>query len=224
LLGNASTATSASFATFAATASFATNFTASNILATGTITAQTINVQTVSSSIVYSSGSNIFGNSLSNTQQLTGSVTITGSLQVNGRTPLYTDQTASLTVLSASYAATASHGNATAVTPFVIGNSLVYYGTVNSSIAGPNNVFTVSTGSTTAGKFIYTVYNGANARSGEMLAVWNAGNVTFTDISTTDIGSTTPVTASVSIVSAQVQLNFQTNTSGWTIKSQATLL
>ena len=119
LLGNASTATSASFATTAATASFATNFTASNILVAGTITAQTLVVQTVTSSIVYSSGSNIFGSNLNNTQQLTGSVTITGSLQVNGRTPLYTDQTASLTVLSASYAATASRGNATAVTPFV---------------------------------------------------------------------------------------------------------
>jgi hypothetical protein len=53
-----------------------------NLTTTGTITAQTINVQQVTSSIVYSSGSNIFGCSLSNTQQFTGSVTITGSLAV----------------------------------------------------------------------------------------------------------------------------------------------
>ena len=221
---SASYALSASFATTAATASFATNFTASNILATGTITAQTLVVQTVTSSIVYSSGSNIFGNNLNNTQQLTGSVTITGSLQVNGRTPLYTDQTASLTVLSASYAATASHANASAVTPFTIGGTSIYYGTVNSSIVGSNNVFTIPTASFTAAKFIYTVSNGTNARSGEIMAVWNAGTAAFTDASTVDIGSTTPVTASVSIVSAQAQLNFQTNTSGWVIKSQATFL
>jgi hypothetical protein len=55
-----------------------------NLTTTGTITAQTINVQQVTSSIVYSSGSNIFGCSLSNTQQMTGSVGITGSLFVQG--------------------------------------------------------------------------------------------------------------------------------------------
>jgi len=68
---NASTATSASYA---ATSSFASAFTVA-----GTLTAQTLNVQTVSSSVVYSSGSNIFGNQLSNTQQFTGSLQVTGS-------------------------------------------------------------------------------------------------------------------------------------------------
>jgi hypothetical protein len=51
---------------------------------TGQVVAQTLNVQQVTSSIVYSSGSNIFGNSLGNTQQFTGSVSVTGSLTVNG--------------------------------------------------------------------------------------------------------------------------------------------
>jgi len=55
-----------------------------SLVATSQIVAQTLNVQQVTSSIVYSSGSNIFGNSLSNTQQFTGSVSITGSLSVNG--------------------------------------------------------------------------------------------------------------------------------------------
>lgn len=58
-----------------------------NLTTTGTITAQTINVQQVTSSVVYSSGSNVFGNQLINTQQFTGSVFITGStLNVNGGT------------------------------------------------------------------------------------------------------------------------------------------
>jgi hypothetical protein len=39
-------------------------------------------VQTVTSSVVYSSGSNVFGNNIANTQVLTGSVTVTGSLAV----------------------------------------------------------------------------------------------------------------------------------------------
>ena len=59
-----------------------------SLTTTGAITAQTLNVQQVTSSIVYSSGSNIFGNSISNTQSMTGSVGISGSLSVNGSTNL----------------------------------------------------------------------------------------------------------------------------------------
>jgi hypothetical protein len=66
---------SASYATTAATASYANNFTVA-----GTLTAQTLVVQTITSSTVYSSGSNIFGNSLANTQTFTGSMYQTGSV------------------------------------------------------------------------------------------------------------------------------------------------
>jgi len=56
----------------------------SNLTVTGSITAQTLVVQTVTSSVIYSSGSNVFGNLLANTQTFTGSVSITGSaLNVN---------------------------------------------------------------------------------------------------------------------------------------------
>jgi hypothetical protein len=60
------------------------SITANNITVTGTLTAQTIVAQTITSSTDYVSGSTIFGNSLSNTHQFTGSVSITGSLSVNG--------------------------------------------------------------------------------------------------------------------------------------------
>jgi hypothetical protein len=53
-----------------------------SIITTGTITAQTLVVQTVTSSVIYSSGSNVFGNDIANTQVMTGSVTVTGSLAV----------------------------------------------------------------------------------------------------------------------------------------------
>jgi hypothetical protein len=49
---------------------------------TGTLTAQTLVVQTITSSVVYSSGSNIFGNTIANTQTFTGSVLVTGSLTI----------------------------------------------------------------------------------------------------------------------------------------------
>jgi hypothetical protein len=50
-----------------------------SLTVTGQVIAQTLNVQQVTSSIVYSSGSNIFGNSLANTQQFTGSLQVSGS-------------------------------------------------------------------------------------------------------------------------------------------------
>lgn len=53
-----------------------------SITTTGNITAQTLVVQTVTSSVIYSSGSNVFGNNIANTQVMTGSVTVTGSLAV----------------------------------------------------------------------------------------------------------------------------------------------
>jgi hypothetical protein len=54
----------------------------SNLVVTGSITAQTLVVQTVTSSVVYSSGSNVFGNDIANTQVFTGSMSLTGSLTV----------------------------------------------------------------------------------------------------------------------------------------------
>ena len=128
LFGTASQATSASYAftassastafsaSFAATSSFANNFTVANQL-----TAQTLVVTTVSSSVVFSSGSNIFGNSTANTQTFTGSVNISGSLTLVGRGTINDltgslfgtasqAQTASfvLNAVSSSYAFTAS--------------------------------------------------------------------------------------------------------------------
>ncbi len=48
----------------------------------------TLVVTTITSSVEYASGSNIFGSTLSNTHQFTGSVSITGSLVVNGKTTI----------------------------------------------------------------------------------------------------------------------------------------
>lgn len=51
---------------------------------TGALTAQTIHVQQVTSSIVYSSGSNVFGSSAGDLQQFTGSLSITGNVSTLG--------------------------------------------------------------------------------------------------------------------------------------------
>jgi hypothetical protein len=76
---SASYAVSASNATNAVTASFANAFTVAN-----TLTATTLVVQTVSSSVIYSSGSNVFGNNIANTQTFTGSLLVSGSISSTG--------------------------------------------------------------------------------------------------------------------------------------------
>lgn len=84
LASGASISGTASLATTALTASSVSNLN-QNVQVTGSltvssaITAQTLVVQTVTSSVVFSSGSNIFGNSSSNTQQFTGSMLVSGS-------------------------------------------------------------------------------------------------------------------------------------------------
>ena len=55
-----------------------------SLVVSSTITAQTLVVQTITSSIVYSSGSNNFGNQLNNIQTFTGSLNITGSITQTG--------------------------------------------------------------------------------------------------------------------------------------------
>jgi len=135
--GNATTATTA------ATASSADDFTVR-----GTLTAQTIVAQTITSSTDYVSGSTIFGNSLSNTHQFTGSVSMIGSLAVKG--PI-TNSSGSFTLFSSQSAQAASidikNFNGTSViqlnnngsSVFNDGMSVPYISTAASSLITPSN-------------------------------------------------------------------------------------
>ncbi len=55
-----------------------------NLIVSGGITTEILNVNVISSSIVYSSGSNIFGNTISSTHQFTGSLRVSGSANIIG--------------------------------------------------------------------------------------------------------------------------------------------
>lgn len=57
-----------------------------NLTVGGRITAEEFHTEFVSASIIYQSGSTKFGNSLDDVHQFTGSLNITGSLTVNGKT------------------------------------------------------------------------------------------------------------------------------------------
>jgi len=55
-----------------------------DLTVTGNIIATTLNVQDVTASVIYSSGSNVFGSSSIDTQQFTGSILTSGNIEVNG--------------------------------------------------------------------------------------------------------------------------------------------
>jgi hypothetical protein len=182
-----------------------------------------VNGNTAISGSLFVSGSSVFSGSVISTLGFTGSLLGTATTA----SFVQTAQTASyvLNAVSASYAVTSSYSNnLTVAGTFTFDGTLTDYSSVASSIVGSNNIFTQATGSYRGAFYKYTLYNGTNARSGEIMAVWNAGSVQYTDVSTLDVGTTSNVTASVAIVTAQAQLNFQTNTSGWTIKVLSTYI
>jgi len=149
---NAFSASNALTASFAQTSSFANNFTVAN-----TLTAQTLVVSTISSSVVYSSGSNIFGNSTANTQTMTGSLNVSGSATIIGRVTA-TDITGSLfgtasQAITASFALTASYVASIAG----LSTSQIATGSVTASVGQSSASFQLVSGST---NFLYVSNSG----------------------------------------------------------------
>jgi hypothetical protein len=215
--GSIANATSASYATFAASSSYAL----SASYAPGSGASVSASYATFAASSSYA---------LSASYALNASTATTASFATsaaNATTASYVQNAASASyAFTSSYAATSSFSrDFTVGSSLVIDQTLTDYTSVAASSVGSNNLFTQNTGSYTSAFFKYTCYSASfAARAGEVIAVWNGTSVQFTDFSTVDFGNTTPVTASVSIVTGQVQLNIQTNTSGWTIKSMATFI
>jgi hypothetical protein len=200
--------TSASFtvdntnsASYAATASYADDFKVA-----GTLTAQTIVVQTITSSVIYSSGSNVFGNDLSNTQVFTGSVKITGSLAVNGVDYISTSasinnrilaNSSSIGILSSSFLAFSSSYSTGSFNGSFSGS---FNGTVTGSFSGSLNnlrgtathIPYFSSSQVLADSAIYQVdngfsvainQNGVTTAAPEALYVWQPSTSSFNVIS-----------------------------------------
>ena len=179
----------------------------------------------------------------------TGDAVITGSLVVTGSTISTQGFTGSLfgtaswaeNTLSASYAQTASYllGDITSASyastssyayDLTIGDKLFFDGTLTdratvlSTIVGSNNLFTQATGSYTSAFGKYTIFNGTNARAGEFITVWNGTTSTYTDVSTTDIGDTSPIVFNSIIVGSNIEIDAVAGASGWRIKMLTTFI
>lgn len=122
-------------------------------------------------------------------------------------------------------AATASYAtNFTIANTLTLDETLTDYAHVNSTVVGSNNLYTQATGSYTSAFVKYTISSGTNARAGEFVTVWNGTNIVSYDNSTTDIGSTTDIVLSSTIVTGNIQINATAATSGWKIKTLATFM
>jgi hypothetical protein len=115
-------------------------------------------------------------------------------------------------ILSSSYALTASYAMNGG------GGSGGTSNTTSPTVAGVNTLFTQATSSYNSAFSNYTVLSGSNARAGQFITIWNSGSVTYTDISTTDIGSTSNVTFSSSFSGSNIQIQASAS-AGWTIKT-----
>ena len=98
--------------------------------------------------------------------------------------------------------------------------SLYTTATINATLAATSeSIYSLSTSSYDGVFFDYTVNSASNARAGNIMSVWNGGNLVYTENTTTDIGSTVGVIFNVEISQSQAQLISVTDTAGWKIKT-----
>ena len=92
------------------------------------------------------------------------------------------------------------------------------------STAGGNDVLYIPYGTNTSMFFKYTISNGAGARAGEIMAVWNNADYDWTETSTPSVGAVTASETFVFyIVGANVRLRLS-SAGGYTLKSLATFI
>ena len=98
--------------------------------------------------------------------------------------------------------------------------SLYTTATISATVAATSeSIYSLSTSSYDGVFFDYTVTSASNARAGNIMSIWNGGNLVYTENTTTDIGSTAGVTFNVEISQSQAQLISVTDTAGWKIKT-----
>jgi hypothetical protein len=84
---------------------------------------------------------------------------------------------------------------------------------------GLTNVYSLPVSAHTGAWFDYTVINTTGARSGQIMSIFSGSTVQFTENATSDIGSTTPVTFTMSSDGANATLQVSATTTGWEVKT-----
>jgi hypothetical protein len=196
LTGNASTATSATTASY-----IDPTFISASAAASG-----------------FGSGGSVDTGSLLTTASF-NAYTGSNTAQFAGTASYATVASTTITAQTASYAT-----NFTVGSTLSLDGTLFDRATVNSTIVGSNNLVTQPTGSYRSAFGKYTLYNGANARAGEFWTVWNGTTTVYTDTSTNDIGNTDTITFNSAIIGNNIQIDAVAGSSGWSVKMLITYM
>jgi hypothetical protein len=165
------------------------------------------------------------------TGAFTGSILGTASYATNALSSSFAT-TASYyggSVISASYALTASSVNtlnqnvvitgSLSVTSSVYINNALYSNQTN-TLATENKILYSAPTSTYDALFVeYIVKNGSNVRAGQIMSATDGTSIKYTETTTTDIGSTSPITFAVSVAGGNIRLEASASTSTWTVKT-----
>lgn len=84
---------------------------------------------------------------------------------------------------------------------------------------GLSTVYSIPMSAYTGAWFEYTVKNTGGARAGQIMSIFSGNTVNFTETTTTDIGSTSDITFSMSADSTNTLLQVSATTTGWEVKT-----
>lgn len=185
----------ATSASFASTASYVLDAVSASYASNGGVT-QIVAGTNVTISPTSGTGSVTINAAAGAAFPFTGSALITGSLTVTGS--IFTTSTLNV--------GTSQFNNTASITS-----------------AGTTIISQLATGSYTSCFYNYTIASASNARSGQVMSVWNGATVRYTEVTTTDIGNTATASFAVALSGANIQLNF-TAPGSWTVKNIANLL
>jgi hypothetical protein len=85
--------------------------------------------------------------------------------------------------------------------------------------SGTTTVYTIPQSAYTGAFFDYTVSDGTNLRSGNIMSIWSGVTVNFTETKTTDIGSTSTIAFTMSANTSNVVLQTSATTNNWIVKT-----
>jgi hypothetical protein len=122
-------------------------------------------------------------------------------------------------IASASWASSSISSSNSLTSSNLVGFNFNNTQSIISSINTQTIIIQFITGSYIAAFFDYAAVSASNIRSGIVFGSWVNGLINYTEVSNVDIGDTSPVTMSMGINGAIVQLSASANTSLWTIKA-----
>ena len=84
---------------------------------------------------------------------------------------------------------------------------------------GLSTVYSLPISATQEAFFDYTVSNTTGVRAGNISSIWSGTTVEFEEVPTNDIGSTTPITFTMSSDGSNASLQVSATTTGWEVKT-----